>query len=88
MEVCYWALLFMPLVILHHLLNVFVQLANKRGFTKKKKKKFETLPPWEGQIPVFICLRNRVAQLYPRAMGKTNRMALVQRDCLLLICVV
>jgi thioredoxin-related protein len=27
----------MPLVILHHLLNVFVQLANKRGFTKKKK---------------------------------------------------
>jgi hypothetical protein len=25
----------MPLVILHHLLNVFVQLANKRGFTKK-----------------------------------------------------
>jgi hypothetical protein len=39
MEVCYWALLFMPLVILHHLLNVFVQLANKRGFKKKKKKK-------------------------------------------------
>jgi hypothetical protein len=27
----------MPLVILHHLLNVFVQLSNKkRGFTKKK----------------------------------------------------
>jgi hypothetical protein len=24
-------------LILHHLLNVFVQLANKRGFTKKKK---------------------------------------------------
>jgi hypothetical protein len=38
MEVCYWALLFMPLVILHHLLNVFVQLANKRGFTKKKNQ--------------------------------------------------
>jgi hypothetical protein len=38
--ICFWliatekfvsALLFMPLVILHHLLNVFVQLANKRG---------------------------------------------------------
>jgi hypothetical protein len=43
MEVCYWALLFMPLVILHHLLNVFVQLGNKRGFTKKKKK-FMILP--------------------------------------------
>jgi hypothetical protein len=28
----------MPLVILHHLLNVSVQLANKRGFKKKKKK--------------------------------------------------
>jgi hypothetical protein len=41
--VCYWALLFMPLVILHHLLNVFVQLANKRGFTKKKKKKKTSL---------------------------------------------
>jgi hypothetical protein len=36
MEVCYWALLFMPLVILHNLLNVFVQLANKRGFKQKK----------------------------------------------------
>jgi hypothetical protein len=41
MEVCYWALLFMPLVILHHLLNVFVQLANKRGF--KQKKNVDTL---------------------------------------------
>jgi hypothetical protein len=38
MEVYYWALLFMPLVILHHLLNVFVQLANKRGIHKKEKK--------------------------------------------------
>jgi hypothetical protein len=38
MEVCYWALLFMPLVILHHLLNIFVQLANKRGFTKKNDR--------------------------------------------------
>jgi hypothetical protein len=35
MEVCYWALLFMPLVILHHLLDVSVQLANKRGIKKK-----------------------------------------------------
>jgi hypothetical protein len=40
MEVCYWALLFMPLVILHHLLNVSVQLANKRGLKKKKKRIF------------------------------------------------
>jgi hypothetical protein len=30
--------LFMRLVILHHLLNVFVELANKRGFKKQKKK--------------------------------------------------
>jgi hypothetical protein len=29
MEVCYWALLFMPLVILQHLLNAFVQLTKK-----------------------------------------------------------
>jgi hypothetical protein len=34
MEVCYRGLLFMPLVILHHLLNVSVQLANKRGLKK------------------------------------------------------
>jgi hypothetical protein len=34
MEVCYWALLFMPLAILHHLLNVLLQLANKRWFKK------------------------------------------------------
>jgi hypothetical protein len=40
MEVCYWALLFMLLVILHHLLNVFVQLANKRGFKQKQKTIF------------------------------------------------
>jgi hypothetical protein len=33
-SVCYWALLFMPLVILHNFLNVFVQLANKRGLKK------------------------------------------------------
>jgi hypothetical protein len=41
MEVCYWALLFKPLVILHHLLNVFVQLPNKRGL---KKKTFNPTP--------------------------------------------
>jgi hypothetical protein len=29
----------MPLVILHHLLNVFVQLANKRGLKRKLHKK-------------------------------------------------
>jgi hypothetical protein len=38
----------MPLVIIHHLLNVFVQLANKRGFIKKKyikcKMKDKALP--------------------------------------------
>jgi hypothetical protein len=30
----------MPLVILHHLLNVFVQIANKRGFKQKKNDTF------------------------------------------------
>jgi E3 ubiquitin-protein ligase DOA10 len=37
MEVCYRALLFMPVVVVvisQHLLNVVVQLANKRGFKK------------------------------------------------------
>jgi hypothetical protein len=34
MEVCYWALFLMPLVILHHLLNVSVQLTNKGGLKK------------------------------------------------------
>jgi hypothetical protein len=36
MEVCYWALLFMPLVILHHLLNVSVQLAKKGDSNNNK----------------------------------------------------
>jgi hypothetical protein len=39
----------MPLLILHHLLNVFVQLANKRGFTKKKEVSIPLLlikPTW------------------------------------------
>jgi hypothetical protein len=51
--VCYWALLFMPLVILHHLLNVFVQLANKRGFTQKKKKKKKKFIVLESNPAVY-----------------------------------
>jgi hypothetical protein len=39
----------MPLVILHHLLNVFVQLANKRGLKKKKKKKRKEKKTAESQ---------------------------------------
>jgi hypothetical protein len=35
----------MSLVILHHLLNVSVQLANKRGFKHKKKQKHELQNP-------------------------------------------
>jgi hypothetical protein len=31
----------MPLVILHHLLNISVQLANKRGLKKKIHKEFQ-----------------------------------------------
>jgi hypothetical protein len=30
---------------------------------------FLTLPNQEGQVPVYISPRNRVAQLYPRALG-------------------
>jgi hypothetical protein len=30
----------MPLVILHHLLNVSVQLANKRGFKQQQQQKY------------------------------------------------
>jgi hypothetical protein len=41
MEVCYWVLLFMPVVILYHSLNVSVQLANKRGFKQKKLSKLQ-----------------------------------------------
>jgi hypothetical protein len=50
----------MPLVISHHLLNVFVHLANKRGFKKKKqmvhvwqpfaKQPLSKLSMWEGDI--------------------------------------
>jgi hypothetical protein len=41
-EVRYWALLFMPLVISHHLLNVFVQLAKKNGIQTNNKQQ----NPW------------------------------------------
>jgi hypothetical protein len=44
MEVCYLALLFMPLVILHHLLYVSVQLANKRGLKKNFTHEAEWTP--------------------------------------------
>jgi hypothetical protein len=44
----------MPPVILHHLLNVFVQLAIKRGFTKK------TLVMEKIEHIVIILLHNSV----------------------------
>jgi hypothetical protein len=31
--------------------------------------RFETPPNLEGQLPVFISPRNRVARLYPEALG-------------------
>jgi hypothetical protein len=38
-EECYRALVYMPLyTFLHNLLNVLVQIANKMGMQKKKKK--------------------------------------------------
>jgi hypothetical protein len=51
----------MPLVILHHLLNVSVQLANKRGFTQKKtwglKDRYLVL-----KIPALLL---NLSQIYP-----------------------
>jgi hypothetical protein len=55
MEVCYWAVLFMPLVISHHFLNVSVQLANKRGLKKKKRSKKNYNPAKFQQGPKFMC---------------------------------
>jgi hypothetical protein len=43
----------MPLVILHYLLNVFVQLANKRGF-KQKKNFVLTITPFPVDINVGL----------------------------------
>jgi hypothetical protein len=60
MEVCYWAFLFMPLVILHHLLNVFVQLANKRGFKQKKKSTLNVCPYLTGNTLHLRCEPNRL----------------------------
>jgi hypothetical protein len=31
--------------------------------------RFETRPTWKSQVPVFISHRNRLAQLYPQALG-------------------
>jgi hypothetical protein len=61
MEVCYWALLFMPLVILHHFLNVFVQLANKRGFKQANKK-----------YPIFMNSRDNIAAYRPVARQQSR----------------
>jgi hypothetical protein len=44
----------MPLVILHHLLNVFVQLANKRGFTKKNLTVFDTSNALHADLQVGV----------------------------------
>jgi hypothetical protein len=52
----------MILVILHHLLNVFVQLANKSGL--KKKKCVRTLPSDGSDIVACMqsgCLKTAVA---------------------------
>jgi hypothetical protein len=46
----------MPLVILQHLLNVPVQLENKRGFQKNKIK-------YGGEV---VSLTRRPAALYPQ----------------------
>jgi hypothetical protein len=57
--------LFMPLVILHHLLNVSVQLANKRGFKKNRpRSNYPYNICWTVIVtnyyaiyrPVFFCL--------------------------------
>jgi hypothetical protein len=67
----------MPLVILHHLLNVFVQLANKRGFKKKKKKKNvgevsnNDTSPHAPELSVFIVCGQIVLQ------GKDVQTALI-----------
>jgi hypothetical protein len=64
MEVCYWALLFMPLVIFHQLLNVSVQFANKRGFNKqkrtKKKKRDSSVGILAGYLLDGQCLMPRI----------------------------
>jgi hypothetical protein len=43
----------MPLVILHHLLNVSVQLANKRGFKQKKLRSTVSWPVRLGVVPIL-----------------------------------
>jgi hypothetical protein len=53
MQVCYWALLLMPLVILHHLLNVSVQLPNKRGLKKIRNKRCLLLSSRRSHIKTF-----------------------------------
>jgi hypothetical protein len=67
MEVCYWALLFMPLVILHHLLNVFLQFGNKRGF--KQKKIFYHWPFKNINCSCVWLHSNHVVKIYGGAEG-------------------
>jgi hypothetical protein len=67
MEVCYWALLFTPFLVFHHLLNVHVQLANKKGF-KKKKIFTEIIKTWPaaGYLWYNVAFQYfEIAQIWP-----------------------
>jgi hypothetical protein len=48
-----------------------VQRELYRGIDQYLCLYFWDFPNLEGQVPVFISPRNRVAQLYPRALGET-----------------
>jgi hypothetical protein len=66
MEVCYWALLFMPLVTLHHLLNVFVQPQKKNlGHC------LEQMPPAEKSHSFQV--RTHSHTLRSVSQGESNR---------------
>jgi hypothetical protein len=58
----------MPLVILHHLLNVFVQLANKRGF------KLKTIWTYSYGIQLWGTTSNSNMQILERFQSKVLRL--------------
>jgi hypothetical protein len=74
----------MPLVILHHLLNVFVQLANKRGFTKKNFKEVgirmkglsNIIKPWNRISDLVTAIRSCV--LTDKKLSSTAHRTILQ----------
>jgi hypothetical protein len=71
MEVCYWALLFMPIVILLYLYSLQIKGVSQK---KKKKKNYrEALPVQIEFTYMYVCIFDRICGLVVRVLGYRSR---------------